>query len=295
MNKTGAITLSKIIPNPEQPRQTFDETNLQALADSIVENGLVQPVTVEETEDPEIYILIDGERRWRAHQLAGLETIDAVIKPSRNGADIKAKRLTEALVANLQREDMNPIDEAKAYEKLKIDQGWSYRRIATKLGTHPVRVGNRLALLTLDEPIQDLIASGKLSKDIRVVKALRAIPDREARIKLAKNMAYKGLSISLLELSSRKLVEKLKLENGEKIDNPSVHYAQVRTGPIAIPIYQQLEKENNIPPWDIIKLAAKTTCRACAFFDQPSESVCNHCPAVSLISDIISNTREEKL
>ena len=115
-------------------------------------------ITVEATGDPDVYILEDGERRWRAHQLARLETIQAVIKPPR-GSQPTADRLTNALVANLQREDMNPIDEAKAYKRLKDIHGTNYK-VAQQIGVSAFRVSSRLYLLELDPPIQYLIAAG---------------------------------------------------------------------------------------------------------------------------------------
>ena len=157
-----SIPIDHIIPNPEQPRTSFDQTKLQELADSILANGLINPITVERAGD--IYILEDGERRWRACQIAGLETIQAVVKPPRD-SNKATDRLTKALVANLQREDMNPIDEAKAYQRLMEIHG-AQNKVARQVGVSALRVSNRLYLLDLDPPIQELIAAGRQSNGV---------------------------------------------------------------------------------------------------------------------------------
>jgi ParB/RepB/Spo0J family partition protein len=287
------IQLSNIIPNPDQPRTTFDQEKLQELADSIVENGLINPITVEETPDPDIFILEDGERRWRAHKLAGLETIQAIVKPSKDSRT--ADRLTAALVANLHREDVNAIDEARAYQKLYEVFG-KHTRVARKVGVNSSRVKHRLSLLQLDLPIQDLIAAGKLQKDARAVNAFLSIPDTEARIKLAKRMASPGVTVSIIEATTRKLLARLegtKLPPKDEI--PSVYHAQRKKGFRDAPIYDQLARRNKLPHWELVKNAANKACQACAFYDAPTQEICYECPAVHIISElIVVSLKEEK-
>lgn len=160
------IETNKIKPNPYQPRQEFDQPALEGLASSIKEHGLLQPIVVSRVEkstptgqDVE-YQLIAGERRWRAAILVGLPHLPAIIKEQPS----EQARLEMALIENIQRTDLNPIETARAYEKLVKEFGMSQRSIATKVGKSQESISNTLRLLLLPETIQQAIASGHLSE-----------------------------------------------------------------------------------------------------------------------------------
>ena len=123
------VLTEQIVPNPRQPRQVFDEEGLTALAESINTAGLMQPIMVRHSSDPEQFEIIAGERRWRAAQLAGLQQIPAILR------ELDDKTSAEwALIENLQREDLNPIDRAEAFDRLVVDFGVTHTDIATQLG-----------------------------------------------------------------------------------------------------------------------------------------------------------------
>ncbi len=152
--------IGAIAPNPSQPRQEFDREQLEDLAASIREHGILQPLLVQ-AEEAGRYQLIAGERRWRAAGLAGLEMVPIVIQA--DATDEEENRLTLALVENLQRSDLNPIEMATAFEKLS-DSGWTQERIAQQVSKSRAAVANLLRLRRLPDSVQDLIASGALSE-----------------------------------------------------------------------------------------------------------------------------------
>ena len=140
------IPLDLLRPNPEQPRHTFDETALAELADSISRHGVLQPLLVSE-DGAEGYVVIAGERRWRAARLAGLTTVPAVIRERLGARD----ELALALVENLQRRDLSPLEEARAFEHLRSEHGLSQAEIAAQVGMDRSTVANALRLLRLPE------------------------------------------------------------------------------------------------------------------------------------------------
>lgn len=201
------ISVSQILPNPEQPRTVFDDKELQELANSIRVHGVILPITVEQSG--EFYILEDGERRWRAAKSAGLETIPAVVNPARNG-DGTRLRFERALVANIQRVDMNPIDEARAYARLRHEFGLTVRQIWQRVGKSEPLINGRLALLETDPEIQVLFAEGKLPITPAVSKALMEIPDRRSRIALAEKISARKLSVKGAIKAAQKVAAQLK-------------------------------------------------------------------------------------
>jgi ParB/RepB/Spo0J family partition protein len=167
------IPVDQIVPNPEQPRQNFDQDGLKELAQSISEVGVIQPITVEISEDGQTYILHDGERRWRAAQIAGLEEIPAEIVEPLGGDVSQRDRLTRALVANVQREDLSPVEVAKAYTRLHDELGLTDQEIADRVGKSRSAVTNARRLLELPENVQDLAGHGDVSE--RTLAALLPI------------------------------------------------------------------------------------------------------------------------
>ncbi len=180
-----------------QPRQYFDEARLEELAASIREQGVVQPLVVRPTRDGK-FVLIAGERRWRAAQRAGLHDVPVVI---RNVSDLQAFEL--ALVENLQREDLNPIEEAEAYRRLCEEHGYTQEQLATRLGRDRSTLANSLRLLKLPEPVQQALVAGALSAGH--ARALLGL-EKPAHVKEALRLIEaQGLSVRQTEALVRRL------------------------------------------------------------------------------------------
>jgi len=185
------LRIDQIIPNRYQPRKTFSEDELSQLADSIKENGLIQPILVRRRGDG-IYELIAGERRLRAVKLAGLPTIRAII---RNSSDEQAMEL--ALVENLQRLDLNPIEAARAYQRLITEFGFTQEGVAQRIGKDRSSVANIARLLNLPFEIQQLVESGALTTGH--AKVLLGMPAPEAQLRLARQITERHLSVRQAE------------------------------------------------------------------------------------------------
>ena len=150
------VDINKITPNPKQPRNKFDDATLMELADSIKEVGVLQPITVKKNGD--YYVIIAGERRWRAARIAGLEKIPAIEK------DLDELKILEAaLIENVQREDLNPMEEAYTYKRLSEEYSLSQEQIAKKVGKSRTVVANAIRLLNLDERVQTFIKENRIS------------------------------------------------------------------------------------------------------------------------------------
>lgn len=191
------IPVSQISPNRLQPRQSFDEERLAELADSIKEHGLVQPVVVRPHDGG--FELIVGERRWRAAQLAGLTVIPAVVKELESDADV----VEVALVENLQREDLNPLEEASAFKYLTEELGLTQEEVSRRVGRSRPQVANTLRLLKLDPEIQAEIKSGNVT--MGHAKALLSLGDRGSQAQLLRRILAKGLSVREAEEMARRL------------------------------------------------------------------------------------------
>jgi ParB family chromosome partitioning protein len=186
------IPLELIHPSPAQPRSRFEPEALEQLARSVADNGVLQPLLV--TEDSHGgYVLIAGERRLRAAQLAGLGTVPVVIR-ERVGED---RHLELALVENLQRRDLTPLEEARAFESLRVRFGMSQEDIARRVGVDRSTVANALRLLKLDPVVQGLVEEGALSAGH--ARALLALGDDDERRRWAERAARQGLSVRELE------------------------------------------------------------------------------------------------
>jgi ParB family chromosome partitioning protein len=272
------ITIDKILPNPEQPRKSFDQAEIGSLADSIRQHGLINPITVEQAGD--CYILIDGERRWRAAKLAGMGQIEATIRPAMNGKGGQ-ERLVLALVANLQRSDLTPTEEARAYEKMKA-AGMTNIRIANCVSKSAAHVAQSLRLLGLDEEIQNLIDEGLLPKDARIVDALLSIQDKDIRIKLARRAARPGVTIKTIVAACQKLNDAM---TAKKLEHPALELAEKRSeNKQPTPKWTALQQLGRLPPWELVRSAALKTCKKCVLRVCASEITCKECPAVDLLS-----------
>ena len=180
------IDIDLIQPNPEQPRTRFTESALEELAQSIAVNGVVQPILVRPRGEK--FEIVAGERRWRAAQRAGLRKIPAAIK------DISDDKLLElALIENIQRQELNPIEEAQAYRKLIESIGITQEQLSDRVGRERTLIATTLRLLKLPDDIQNLIADGKLSAGHG--RALLLTEDTDIQRRAARNIIEKGLSV----------------------------------------------------------------------------------------------------
>ena len=195
------IPLNKIKPNRFQPRHKFNKEKLQELAESIKKHGLAQPILVSPSIVPGEYEIIAGERRYRASKLAGNKDIRAIVK---QGADDK-QRFDLALIENLQREDLDPVEEAKAYKRLTEEFGHTHENIAEVIGKDRSVISNALRLLTLPEDIQNLISEGKISSGHG--RMLAGIEDELKIRALAEQIVNEKLSVRATEkiVSSKKI------------------------------------------------------------------------------------------
>ena len=186
------LPIYKVEPNPEQPRQDFDEEELQALSDSIGIHGVIQPLTVRELPSG-YYQIIAGERRWRAARMANLTEVPAVVIEA---DDKKAMEL--ALIENLQRQDLNAVEEAWGYHSLMSDYGLTQEEAASRVGKSRPAVANSLRLLQLPGEILEMIRSGKLTAGH--ARAVLSIKSERKQLEAAQKIAALGLSVRQAEL-----------------------------------------------------------------------------------------------
>lgn len=185
------LPVASIEPNPRQPRTVFDEDAMAELVHSIKEIGLLQPIVVREV-GPEKYELIMGERRWRAHREAGLETIAAVVRETQD-EDL----LRDALLENLHRSELNPLEEAAAYQQLLDDFGCTHEELASRIGRSRPQITNTLRLLRLSPAVQRRVAAGVLTAGH--ARALVTVANTEIQERLATRVVAEGLSVRALE------------------------------------------------------------------------------------------------
>ncbi|WP_045211979.1 ParB/RepB/Spo0J family partition protein [Desulfonatronovibrio magnus] len=195
--ETRQISINKITPNPHQPRKKFDENKILELKESIEIQGVIQPIIVRRNNLGE-YQIIAGERRWRASKMAGLKTIPSIV---RKYSDTEA--LTIALIENLQREDLNIIEQAKALDQLKNELNINQEHLAQKIGKSRSNLTNTLRLLNLPSNIQDLVAENKISAGH--AKALLGLKNIDVLDEAVDSIINKNLSVRDTELLIKKL------------------------------------------------------------------------------------------
>ncbi len=214
------LPVGAISANRRQPRTSFDEEALNALTASVREVGVLQPILVRAT-GPETYELVAGERRWRAAKRAGLQVIPALIRSADD-----AGALEQALVENLQREDLNPMDEAAAYQQLIEDFGLTHDEVAARVGRSRAAVTNTLRLFQLPPSVQRLVAEGKLSAGH--ARALLGSPDRSFQETLARRAATEGLSVRAVEETVRRRDDGEKPASATESDGPATRGTKLR-------------------------------------------------------------------
>ncbi len=212
-NQIAQIELDKITTNPFQPRKQFDQEKLEQLAESIRQHGVLEPIIVRSVAAG--YEIVVGERRWRACLLAGEVKIPAIIK------DFSDRQMTEmALIENLQREDLNAIEEAEGYQILADEFSLTQEEIAQSVGKKRSSVANALRLLTLDSQVKRLVAEGQLSRGH--AKVLLAVDNIKERQVYAARVIKDGLSVRELEKMIKNGLRKRKTKTKDKILDPEV-------------------------------------------------------------------------
>ena len=198
LEKTGRIAIDQIDPNPMQPRRVFQTDTLHQLADSILQHGIIQPLVVRSSGSR--YQLVAGERRWRAAKIAGLKEVPAVVE------EISDDKLLEVtLIENVQREDLNPIELAVAFDRMARELNLSQDEIGKRTGKDRSTVANSIRLLQLPPDIQQLVAERRLSPGH--ARCLVALPDEEMQRKLAEKTVAQGLSVRQVERMTKRLME----------------------------------------------------------------------------------------
>ena len=214
------IPIEQIGPGPFQPRKQIDESQLNELAQSIKAQGVIQPIVVRERAIADSHTgvrfeIIAGERRWRATQIAGLENIPAVI---RTIADSEA--VAVALIENIQRENLNPLEEANAFQRLIIEYEMSHQEVANSVGRARASITNALRLLDLPSSVQELVNKKMLT--MGHARALLSIDDRGMQLEVANLIIEKGLSVREAEGLVRKIVEKKKPNQQKTTVDPDI-------------------------------------------------------------------------
>ncbi len=203
LEESGAIkevAVDEIIPNPYQPRRNLNQEELEELAQSIKEHGLIQPLIVKRDEESGKYQLIAGERRWRAAKMAGLNTVPVIVK------EVSPRQMLElALVENLQRADLNPLEEAEAYRFLIEEFGLTQEEVAKRVGKSRAAVANTLRLLRLPSEAKKALIEGFISEGH--ARALLALPSPELQIKALEKIIKRGLNVRQTEELVKKLQE----------------------------------------------------------------------------------------
>ena len=202
------IPLERLSANPFQPRAEFDAEKLEELAESIRLHGVLQPVVVRRFGDD--YQIIAGERRWRAAQMAGLKAIPAVVRELDDAGMIQV-----ALIENLQREDLNPIEEAAAYRKLMDEFDTTQEQLSATLGKSRSAIANAVRLLNLPDEVQEHVAQGRLSGGH--ARCLLAVSGTDLQLRLADEVIEKGLSVRQTEELVKKLARNVSRETMESI------------------------------------------------------------------------------
>lgn len=217
----SVLKITQIEPNRKQPRKQFDETALNELADSIKQYGIVQPLVVQKRDD--YYEIVAGERRWRAAKLAGLKEVPVIIKDYTDGEIAEI-----ALIENIQREDLNPIEEALAYKRLIDEFNLRQEDVADKVSKSRASITNSLRLLKLDEKIQNYLIDGVLT--MGHAKVLLSVDDRKLQIQAADKIIQENLSVRDTEkLIKGQLEEKSKKpkEKAKSIKNNAEVYSNI--------------------------------------------------------------------
>jgi ParB family transcriptional regulator, chromosome partitioning protein len=245
--KVREVSLEQIIPNRNQPRMLMEPESLNELADSIREQGVLQPILVRQFGDKNgekpRYELVAGERRWRASKLAGLTKIPILVRDWDDDQSLEV-----AILENIQREELNPIETARGYENLIRNFGYSHKKVGRRVGKSRVAVSNALRLLNLPAEVVEMVSVGALT--MGHARALLAMDQGPAMIiHLAKKVVEEGLSVRATETVIRQMAEKKPMEEEIKTEEPMVLTGKGRGGrrrdPMIIEVEKRLQTELN--------------------------------------------------
>lgn len=270
------IRTDRVQPNPEQPRVTFDAGELQGLAESIKAVGLVQPIVVERAAGGK-YILVDGERRWRAVKLLKQQTIEAVIREHSNHSG-QGRRMA-ALVANVQRADLSPIEQARGFAALYQELG-SKNAVCRKLGISGQVVEYRLKLLDFPEPVRNLFDRGRLPLMNQVIDGAQKLPAAEQTRVLTTGAArgwgghalVKAIAVAA-KRTHTKLEQPTRSKKEREIDlAPGAHFDALAL----------VARWKDLPPMMVEQ--ARKTCQACDLYAEAGEPICKRCPLPDFLS-----------
>ena len=290
----AVIDIETIQPDPKQPRQFFDEAKLKELAQTIKAVGVLHPILVEETEKENEYLLVAGERRLRAMKLNGWTELvigrDVIVRErsNHNGRE----RYLVAVVENVQRADMNVMEIARAFAKLKNEHGMSVDEISQKTGKQVSLIYWHFKLLTADPRIQKLWEEKKISHELNVVSAIFSLPAGEDSVRLVETLAENqatGKEIKSAIARYLKLMESgvIKAKSGKKSSKDQKGSPAERK---AKEIEETLQDEWNalyslgkVPPWPVVNDAVLATCDSCALHSVAGESLCGSCAMVTML------------
>jgi ParB family chromosome partitioning protein len=276
MSELCNIPVEDVLPNPDQPRVEFDAVEIESLAESIRAEGLVQPIVVEQNDGH--YVLIDGERRLRAVKHLGWANIRAVV----HTYDEKpVNRLTQAVVANLQRADLNPIEEAQAFKKM-VTAGMKQYEIAQVVGRSGSHVSFRIKLLEFEPEIQQLFAARKLPIDPVLIGALFKLP-ADVRVSLCVKSAAKGTPASSIMRMVNKYSNRAELPDVPLTGRKRAPAAIMSNVPEENRMMALVDDESGLLDWELINQAAHETCRDCSLNNLASTQMCKDCSAVELL------------
>lgn len=203
------LRINEVEPNTEQPRKHFNDEKLSQLAESIKQHGIVQPLIVKKAGDT--YKIVAGERRWRAARLAGLDTVPVIIR------ELSSKQVMEiALIENLQREDLNPIEEAEAYEKLINDFGMTQEEISKTVGRSRPAIANSIRLLSLQDKLRSFVINGDISSGH--ARALLSIDDKDLQLKALDEIIKRSLNVRETEALVKNLLTRKEKKKAVKLN-----------------------------------------------------------------------------
>lgn len=233
------VDINKLEPNREQPRKNFDQEALAELADSIKKFGLIQPILVQDRDS--YYEIVAGERRWRASKLAGLNEVPVIIRKFTEQEIVEI-----SLIENIQREDLNPIEEALAYKRLHTEFNLKQDEVADRVSKSRAAVANSMRLLKLAENVQQMVIDGEISTGH--ARALLAIEDENEQYRIALKVYNEKMSVRDVEKLIKNLGKPKKDSNGDSKINESVLLA-----------YQKLEEELKVALGTKVSIVAKDT------------------------------------
>jgi ParB family chromosome partitioning protein len=273
------ISITKILPNPKQPRKNFNEETLRELAESIQVHGVIEPLIVEPGEDG-TFILTVGERRLRAMKLLGMTSLrvgrEVIVheRSNHNGRE----QLLKALVENIQREDMDPIETAKAYAELRDNYGMNNGQIAREVGKVSTQICAALDLLKAEPEIQWLWAQHKLTHEPSAVTAILSLPAGATRVQMALQLAERKATGKVIKTACRKFNELSQEKKNKDRSTPALRTAERLSD--KRPEWDALYQLGKVPPWPLMNDVVMWTCDNCALRPMASESVCGQCALV---------------